>query len=70
MRPRALEIEIADEGGSGSTDIGDREHEGRGLLGMQERAALYGGRFEAGRTPSGFRVTASLPIDGEAAPVA
>jgi signal transduction histidine kinase len=68
--PRSLEIEIADEGGSGSTDIGDREHEGRGLLGMQERASLYGGRFEAGRTPDGFRVTASLPIDGEVAPVA
>ena len=46
--PRALEIEIADEGGSGSTDIGDREHEGRGLIGMQERAALFGGRLEAG----------------------
>ena len=68
--PGALEIEIADEGGSGSTDIGDREHEGRGLVGMQERVSLYGGRFEAGRTPTGFRVTASLPIDGEAAPVA
>jgi signal transduction histidine kinase len=68
--PRSLEIEIADEGGSGSTDIGDREHEGRGLLGMQERASLYGGRFEAGRTPTGFRVTASLPIDGDVAPVA
>jgi signal transduction histidine kinase len=68
--PRALEIEVADEGGSGSVDIGDREHEGRGLVGMQERTSLYGGRFEAGRTSTGFRVTASLPIDGETAPVA
>ena len=34
---------------------------------MRERVALYGGGFEAGPTPTGFRVTASLPIDGEAA---
>jgi signal transduction histidine kinase len=34
---------------------------------MRERVALYGGDFEAGPTPTGFRVHARLPIDGEPA---
>jgi len=61
--PRSLEIEVVDEGGSGPRDVGDPVHEGRGLIGMQERAALFGGRLEAGPTPTGFRVAASLPIE-------
>jgi signal transduction histidine kinase len=32
---------------------------------MRERVALYGGRFDAGRTPTGFRVFARLPVDPE-----
>jgi two-component system, NarL family, sensor histidine kinase UhpB len=61
--PRSLEIEVVDEGGSGRRDVGDPVHEGRGLIGMHERAALFGGRLEAGPTPTGFRVAASLPIE-------
>lgn len=34
---------------------------GRGLIGMQERARLYGGTFHAGPTPQGFEVRVSLP---------
>ncbi|HLZ95431.1 MAG TPA: sensor histidine kinase, partial [Candidatus Dormibacteraeota bacterium] len=34
---------------------------GYGLLGMRERAELLGGKFEAGRTDSGFRVRLWLP---------
>jgi signal transduction histidine kinase len=62
-----LELRIADVGGSGepctSSDV--RGSEGRGLLGMQQRAALLGGYVEAGPRPDrGFVVTARLPVAG------
>ncbi|WP_353988395.1 sensor histidine kinase [Ruicaihuangia caeni] len=36
---------------------------GHGLIGMRERAELYGGRLEAGMVPDGFRVRAVIPRD-------
>ncbi len=65
--PRAIEIEVTDQGGTGRRDLGEAAGGGRGLLGMRERVALYGGDFEAGPTPTGFRVHARLPIDPEPA---
>ena len=59
-RRDGLELEIVDTG-SGADD-GDVA--GRGLLGMRERAALYGGEVEAGqRRGGGFAVRARLPLD-------
>ena len=63
--PRAIEIEVTDHGGAGQRDLGEAASGGRGLIGMRERVALYGGEFEAGPTPTGFRVHARLPIDPE-----
>jgi signal transduction histidine kinase len=63
--PRAIEIAVVDQGGSGRRDLGEPAHEGRGLIGMRQRAALFGGTFEAGPTPSGFRVAARLPVDAD-----
>jgi signal transduction histidine kinase len=40
---------------------------GRGLLGMSERAALVGGLFEAGPTSAGWAVTAFIPATPRAA---
>jgi signal transduction histidine kinase len=65
--PRALEIEVTDQGGSGQRDLGEASGGGRGLIGMRERVALYGGAFDVGPTPTGFRVHARLPIDPEPA---
>jgi signal transduction histidine kinase len=42
-------------------------HEGRGLVGMRERVAMFRGRFAAQPTPAGFHVLAELPLD-ETAP--
>ena len=65
--PRAIEIEVTDQGGAGRRDLGEAASGGRGLIGMRERVTLYGGDFEAGPTPTGFRVHARLPIDPEPA---
>ena len=57
---RVLTIEVTDRGSGHSTLPGS----GQGLVGMQERAALLGGSFEAGpRAEGGFRVLARLPIE-------
>ncbi len=54
-----LVIEVADTG-SGSNGA---ESGGRGLVGMRERASLYGGNVEAGhRDEGGFSVRARLPL--------
>ncbi len=57
----ALVLEVIDDGtlgekaGSGSS--------GRGLIGMHERAAAFGGELHAGLEPNGgFRVAARLPL--------
>ncbi|MDQ2831641.1 MAG: histidine kinase, partial [Chloroflexota bacterium] len=64
--PEALELEIRDEGVGPSlapTGTGG----GRGLVGMRERVALFGGDLVAGPVPAperGFRVWACFPLRG------
>jgi signal transduction histidine kinase len=56
----SLELEVADDGAD--VPVSGRHGSGHGLVGMRERVALYGGRFEASRKPSGgFVVRATLP---------
>jgi signal transduction histidine kinase len=56
----AVEIEVTDDGAAGSTPAGS----GHGLLGMAERASVFGGALEAGARPrGGFRVFVTLPVD-------
>ena len=67
--PDALELAIDDVRGSGVPDGADAvepPHEGRGIVGMRERVAMLRGTFQAEPTPTGFRVTARLPVDAGA----
>ena len=64
--PAALDITIEDERGPGRHGGVEAAHEGRGLIGMRERAAMFRGTFAAQPTPTGFRVAARLPIDDPA----
>jgi signal transduction histidine kinase len=65
-----VRVEVVDEGGTAPGPL-DGTGSGNGLRGMRERAAVLGGRLEAGPTPSGgWRVAATLPVgaDGALAP--
>ncbi len=60
FREHELRLEVLD--GGGATLAGARGS-GRGLLGMRERVAAYGGELEAGHRPDGgFAVRARLPL--------
>jgi signal transduction histidine kinase len=59
---RALELEVLDDG-RGATDANGG---GFGLIGMRERAALYGGELDAGARPGGgYALRARLPLERE-----
>lgn len=56
---RTLEVEISDDGTERASGPGTR----RGLAGIGERVAVFGGRFEAGPRPEGgWTVRAALPL--------
>ena len=63
--PHDLTVEIDDDG-RGPTNTSATTG-GKGILGMRERASALGGSLEAGPRPGGgFRVKATLPMDGAA----
>ncbi|MER7008824.1 sensor histidine kinase [Dactylosporangium sp. NPDC000555] len=54
-----LRVEVVDDGGASASGHGS----GRGLIGLRERLALYGGTLTAGPRPTGgFRVVAEIPL--------
>lgn len=58
--PDAIELEVRDEGVLATPADGI----GRGLAGMRERVALFGGTIDAGKqTDHGYAVRARLPLD-------
>jgi signal transduction histidine kinase len=66
-----LELTVTDDGQgtgqAGQDDVRGAGH-GRGLLGLRERLALYGGELEAGPRPDGgWRMRAVLPLTAQAA---
>jgi signal transduction histidine kinase len=60
-RADGLELSVLDDGRGAAAAV-ESDGSGQGLVGMQERAELHGGRLEAGPNPGGgFRVKAALP---------
>lgn len=58
---RSIDVEVTDNGAGGSPATG-----GHGLVGMRERALLYGGTFDAGPLlGGGWRVRARIPLTDE-----
>ncbi|PZR54319.1 sensor histidine kinase [Xylanimonas oleitrophica] len=68
--PRSVELEVADDGRGAaaepSSGDGRAGSSGYGLLGMRERAAMFGGSVTAGPRPGGgWRVRFSMPLPEE-----
>jgi signal transduction histidine kinase len=70
-RPAAARVVVAQEGDTLTIEVVDRGRGavgdlagGRGLAGMRERMALYGGTLQVGPRPEGgFGVRACFPLD-------
>ena len=60
---RELELEVSDDGARANGGPPATKGSGHGIVGMRERAALFGGELEAGPVAGGgFLVRARLPL--------
>jgi signal transduction histidine kinase len=60
--PGAVHVEVTDTGGASTASAGAGA--GRGLIGLRERLAVYGGTLQAGVRPTGgYRVHAVIPFE-------
>jgi signal transduction histidine kinase len=55
-------VEVADSGGRPTSPAGSGN--GRGLTGLRERLAVYGGTLQSGPRPTGgYRLRAVIPVE-------
>jgi signal transduction histidine kinase len=59
-QPGELAVTVTDNGGGPGPEAPQWDGSGGGLVGMRQRAAVYGGRLEAGPTDSGWSVRATF----------
>ncbi|MFI5960384.1 sensor histidine kinase [Cryptosporangium sp. NPDC051539] len=57
-----LDIDVTDDGGGTPPSYERGISTGNGLTGLRERVKYIGGRLDAGPLPTGFRVSARLPL--------
>jgi signal transduction histidine kinase len=73
-RPHDLLITVSDDGpppGAAPAAQPSGPAGGRGLIGLRERIAVYGGELDAGPRPSGgWRLTARIPVEPAPGPLA
>jgi len=63
--PDGVHITVRDDGGDPVPEDGRADGVGgHGLVGMRERARMFGGTLAAGRVDGGFEVRAHLPVAG------
>ena len=63
-RPAELLITVCDDGSSPAAAAPARRPGGRGLIGLRERIAVYGGELDAGPRPGGgWRLAARIPLE-------
>jgi signal transduction histidine kinase len=66
-RPQDLLITVSDDGPPPGSRVGPEAEPGpgaRGLIGLRERIAVYGGELDAGPRPGGgWRLTARIPLE-------
>jgi len=64
VTPDHLRVEVTDTGGHTTTRKPDGPGGGRGLIGLKERLAVYGGTLRAEARPgAGYRVEAHIPLE-------
>ena len=69
FHPQGLIIDIRDDGQPASPPTDGAPHPGRGIIGMHERVALYGGSLTAAPRPDGgFQVHAYFPLPAQGPP--
>ena len=61
--PQGIEMTVTDIEHEPPTPLPEPAAAGHGVIGMRERAALFGGQLTTESLPDGFTVTATLPYE-------